>query len=152
MGVYLKWNYVPVLFLSYIYNLSLYITFTPVVTVNNVALVAIHEQNLQQRLRRIDHRFGGDAKLFVDSRGRGGGAKAISANGLDRILGPAKGGGRFDGNSALAVGRDDRLSVRITLFFEQFPAWHGDNTNLLAFRRERFASLARQLQFSTSGH
>ena len=61
-------------FLSYIYNLSLYITFTLVVTVNNVALVAIHEQNLQQRLRRIDHRFGGDAELFV-GQGQGGAPK-----------------------------------------------------------------------------
>ena len=38
------------------------------------------------------------------------------------------------------------------MFFEQFPARHGDDTNLLAFRGELLASNARQLQFSTRTH
>ena len=115
-------------------------------------LLLFENKNLHQGLRRGNHCISGDAELFVDSRGRGGGAEAISADGFDRVFSPAKGGGSFDGDSALAVGRDERLSVSITLLFEQFPARHGDYTNLLAFRGELLASNARQLQFSTRSH
>ena len=44
-------------------------------------LLLFANKNLHQGLRRGNHRIGGDAELFVDSRGRGGGAEAISADG-----------------------------------------------------------------------
>jgi len=80
-------------------------------------LLLFANKNLHQGLRRGNHRIGGDAELFVDSRGRGGGAEAISADGFDRVFSPAKGGGSFDGDSALAVGRDERrcLAMRPAL-------------------------------------
>jgi hypothetical protein len=77
-------------------------------------------KNLHEGLGGGDGGLDGDAELLVEDAGGGGGAEVVAADGLVRVLGPAEGGARLDGDDRLArLGQDGLLGVAVQVAFER---------------------------------